>query len=307
MRVAVLGAGGVGGYFGGRLAEAGCDVVFIARGVHGKSLAEKGLDLRSPEGDVKLTVRVVEDARAARPFDAVLLGVKAFQVREACAALKGSLEGDGFVLTLQNGVEAAAEAGEQVGADHVVPGVARISSFVEAPGLIRHAAIAPTIELAEADGRTSARVERLLALFAKAKGLTATLRTPIATVIWEKFLFIAPASGVTAVTRRPIGDVREVPESRALLVAALEETYALGKVEGAELGADAVARTMQLFDALPPGAVPSMARDIALGRPSELEYQTGAVVRLSRKRGVSSPVNDFLYASLLPGERAARK
>jgi 2-dehydropantoate 2-reductase len=307
MRVAVLGAGGVGGYVGARLAEAGCDVVLIARGDHGRVIAEKGLDLRSPAGNAHVRVEVAKDPASARPFDVVILGVKAFQVGEACSALKGCLEGDGFVLTLQNGVEAAAEAGEEIGRKSVVPGVCRISSFIEAPGVIRHASIDPSIQMGEADGRPSARVDALLAVLHRAKDLASSVRTPIATAIWEKFLFIAPASGVTAATRRPMGDVRENPESRELLLAALRETVELGRAEGAALPEDAVARTMAAFDAVPGSAVPSMARDIDLGRPSELDYQTGAVVRLARKRGIPAPVNEFLYACLVPSERVARK
>jgi 2-dehydropantoate 2-reductase len=307
MRIAIYGVGGVGGYFGARLAEAGADVVFIARGAHKSAIEERGLELRSPEGDALVRVEVKENPADAGPLDAVILGVKAFQVRAAASALRGLLKGASFILTLQNGVEAAVEAGSEVGSEHVVPGLCRISSFVEAPGVIRHAMIAPTIELGEPDGKKSSRIEALLEAFSRAKGVTLTVQPRIEPAIWEKFLFIAPASGVMAVARRPIGDVRDLPESRALLEGALQETFDVALAQGVELPEAVLGKTMGLWDALAPTAVPSMARDIGLGRPSELHYQTGAVVRLGRKRDIGTPLNDFLYACLLPSERDARK
>ncbi|HWX24030.1 MAG TPA: 2-dehydropantoate 2-reductase [Vicinamibacteria bacterium] len=308
MKIAVYGAGGVGGYFGARLAEAGHDVAFLARGTHLEALKRNGLELNSPEGDVRVSpVVATDDPAALPPVDVVLLGVKAFQVRAVASTLGPLLGPETFVLPLQNGVDAAAELGETIGAKRVVPGLCRISSFVEAPGRIRHVAIAPTIEFGESDGRRSPRVEALAAAFGKARGLTATIVPNIEAAIWEKFLFISPASGVAGAARRPIGEVRTVPESRALLKGALEETLAVARARGIRWSDDMVAKTFAVLDALPATAVPSMARDIALGKPSELEYQTGAVVRQGRERSVPVTVNAFLYACLLPAEREARR
>jgi 2-dehydropantoate 2-reductase len=250
---------------------------------------------------------VVGHPRDAEPADVVILGVKAFQVREAAGALAGLLLGEAFVLPLQNGVDAASELAAELGPAHVVPGLCRISSFVEAPGIIRHAAVDPAVELGERDGRSSLRVEALAATLSRAKGVSATVRADIEAALWEKFLFIAPASGVTALTRRPIGVVRELAECRAAMDAALHETIAVALAQGIHLPKDVAARTWSLWDGLPSAAVPSMARDISLGRPSELDYQTGAVVRLGREKGVPTPVNSLLYACLLPSERDARK
>jgi 2-dehydropantoate 2-reductase len=307
MRVLVYGAGGVGGYFAARLAEAGVDVTLVARGAHGEAVRRNGLDVRSVAGDVRLSVPVVETPAEAKAADVVILGVKAFQVQGAAKALAGLLSGEAFVLPLQNGVDAPRELAAVLGDAHVVPGLCRISSFVEAPGIIRHVAVDPSVELGERDGRASLRVEALASTLGKAKGVQATVRTDIEAALWEKFLFISPASGLTAATRQPIGVVRELRECRAVLEAALRESIAVAEAHGVRLPEDAAVRTFRLWDGLPGAAVPSMARDISLGKPSELEYQTGAVVRLGRERGVPTPVNDLLYACLLPSEREARK
>lgn len=307
MRIAVFGAGGVGGYFGGRLAQAGEDVVFIARGRHLEAMRRDGLRVESVDGDFGVhPVEATDDPREAGPADAVLLGVKAWQVKEAGRALPPLLGAGGFVVPLQNGVEAADELAAEVGPERVVGGLCKISSFVVGPGRIRHAGVAPRIEFGERDGRRSDRVERLRAALEKAAGLTVATPSDIAAALWEKFLFIAPLSGVGAVTRMPAGPVRSVPESRDMLEAAMREVFDLARARGIGLRKDAVARTMSFVDGLPADGTASMQRDILEGRPSELDYQTGAIVRLGRESHVPVPVNEFIYRSLLPGERRAR-
>jgi len=307
MRIAVFGTGGVGGYFGGRLAQAGEDVVFIARGRHLEAMRRDGLRVESVDGDFAVhPVEATEDPREAGPADAVLLGVKAWQVKEAGRALPPLLGAGGFVVPLQNGVEAADELAAEVGPERVVGGLCKIVSFVVGPGRIRHAGVAPRIEFAERDGRRSDRVERLRAAFEKAAGLSVATPSDIAAALWEKFLFIAPLSGVGAVTRMPAGPVRSVPESREMLETAMREVFDLARARGIGLRKDAVARTMSYVDGLPADSTASMQRDILEGRPSELDYQTGAIVRLARECRVPVPVNEFIYRSLLPGERRAR-
>jgi 2-dehydropantoate 2-reductase len=308
MRFAVYGAGGVGGYFGARLREAGFEVGFVARGAHLEALRVNGLTLLSPEGDVRIkTVEATDDPGTLKPVDCILLGVKAFQVREAASRLKGLLGPETFVVPLQNGVDAVPELQEILGLGRVVPGLCRISTFVEEPGTIRHAAVSPVIEFGEPGGATTPRLEALTAAFQKARGLTLKVRSDIEQAIWEKFLFISPASGVAAVARTSIGVVRSVPETRALLKEALDETIAVGRARKIAFGEDVAEKILSFLDSLAPGAVPSMARDVGLGRPSELDYQTGAVVRLGRESGVPVPVNALLYACLLPAELDARQ
>jgi 2-dehydropantoate 2-reductase len=307
MRIAVFGAGGVGGYFGGRLAQAGHSVAFVARGAHLEALRRDGLAVESVAGDFAVRpVEATDDPRTIGPVDAVLVCVKAGQVREAGAAL-GPLLGPGtFVVPLQNGVEAADDLADAVGGDRVVPGLCRIMSYVSAPGRIRHAGIVPRIEFGERDGRATSRVTALRSAFTGAVGVSVATPADITAALWEKFLFIAPVSAVGAVTRAPAGDFRSVPETRALLEQAIREIWTLARARGVALREDAVARTLGYIDAIPAEGTASMQRDIMEGRPSELDQQVGAVVRLAAESGVAVPASTFLYASLLPAERRAR-
>lgn len=307
VRIAVFGAGGVGGYFGGRLAQAGEDVVFVARGEHLAALRKNGLAVESPAGDfVVRPARATDDPRTVGPVDVVLLGVKAWQVKEAAPALRPLLADGAFVVPLQNGVEAADELASALGPDSVVGGLCKIFSYVAGPGRIRHAGVAPRVEFGERGGGRSERVERLRVAFEKAQGVDVATPGDINAATWEKFLFIAPLSGVGAVTRMPVGVLRAVPESREMLESAMREVFDVGRARGVGLRKDAVARTMSYVDDLASDTTASMQRDILEGRPSELDYQTGAVVRLGRASHVAVPVNDFIYSSLLPGERRAR-
>ena len=307
MRIAVFGSGGVGGYFGGRLAEAGESVVFLARGAHKEALQKNGLRVESVAGDFQVApVEVTEDPKAVGPVEAVLLAVKAWQVKDAARALLPLLGPDTFVVPLQNGVEAADQVAEVVGARHVAGGLCRIVSYLAAPGVVRHAGVPPRIEFGERDGTRSERILRLADAFSRARGLSVEVPADIEAAIWEKFLFIAPFSGVGAVTRVPAGELRREPETRRMLEQAMAEIEAVARARGIAVRRDIVARTLGYVDSLPPDATASMQRDILEGRPSELEYQNGAVVRLGRAAGVPVPVHECLYASLLPLERRAR-
>lgn len=307
MRIAVFGAGAVGGYFGGRLAQAGHSVVFIARGAQLQTLRRDGLVVESACGDFSLRRVEASDAPSeAGRVDAVLVAVKAWQVREAGRAMLPMLHADAFVVPLQNGVEARDELAGEVGEERVLGGLCRLISVLEAPGRIRHTGMTPRIEFGEYDGRTSDRVLALKAAFDAASGVSAAVPADVAAAVWEKFLFIAPFSGVGAVTRAPAGALRSVPQSRALLEAAMREVHALARARGVHVRADAVERTLGFVDGLPAEATASMQRDLLEGRPSELDYQNGAVVRLAREAAVPAPVNEFLYACLLPAELKAR-
>ena len=307
MRIAVFGTGAVGAYFGGRLAQAGESVVFIARGRTLEALKQNGLKVDSIAGDFTVSPAEATDKPAeAGPADFVLLGVKAWQVPETAPALEPMLRHDSLVLPLQNGVEAADQLAAALGPERVLGGLCRIMSYVVAPGRIRHAGVAPSVGFGELDRRKSERVERLRAAFARCQGLEARIHDDVQVALWEKFLFIAPLSGVGAVTRMPAGVLRVVPESREMLESAMREVFDLARARGIGLRKDAVARTMSYVDSLPADGTASMQRDILEGRPSELDYQTGAVVRLAREARVPAPVNEFIYRALLPGERRAR-
>lgn len=297
----------MGGYFGGRLARAGESVVFIARGAHLRAMRERGLRVDSLAGDFTVSpVEATDDPVSVGAVDAVLVCVKAWQVPEAARALLPMLRADSFVVPLQNGVEAADQLAAVVGSERVVGGLCRIVSFVAGPGHIRHVGAVPRVEFGERDGRSRARVAALRAVFERCAGVSVGTPPDIEAALWEKFLFIAPFSAVAAVSRVPAGVVRTVPETRGLLEAATREVLALARARGVALGEEAVARTLAYVDGLPEDATASMQRDILEGRPSELEAQTGTIVRLGREAGVPVPANAFLYASLLPAEIEAR-
>jgi 2-dehydropantoate 2-reductase len=282
-------------------------VAFLARGRQAAALRERGLRIESAAGNLQLSQVAVGDAIGPDGFDLVLLGVKAWQVPEVAAEVAALLREDGVVLPLQNGVEAAEQLARVVGRARVLGGVCRIVAYVAEPGLVRHAGVEPRIEVGELDGPPGPRVARVLQAFSGAVGVEVVAVADIELALWEKFLFIAPASAVGAVTRQPVGVYRGVSETRQLLEAAMREVAAVARARGVGLDSEAVSRTLSYLDGLPADATASMQRDIAEGRPSELEAQTGAVVRLGRECAVPTPANAFLYAALLPAEREARR
>lgn len=307
MRIAVVGAGGVGAYFGGRLAQAGESVAFVARGNHLAAMRASGLRVDSVAGDfVILPVEATDDPAAIGPVDVVLVCVKAWQVAETARTLGPLLGPDTFVVPLENGVEAADQLAVVVGPERVLGGLCKIVSAIVAPGHVRHSGVPPRVEFGERDGRKSDRVEALRQAFERAQGVSVVVPDDVEAATWEKFLFIAPFSGVGAVTRQPAGPMRTTPETRELIERAMSEVAALARARGVNLPDEAVARNMEYVDRLPPESTASMQRDIMDGRPSELEQQNGAIARLGREAGVPVPVNAFLYACLLPAERKAR-
>jgi len=306
MRIAIFGAGAVGGYFGARLARAGEEVVFIARGEHLRAMRQQGLQVESILGDFQVyPVRATDDPTEVGTVDVVLVGVKAWQVSGAADAMRPMVGRQTFVVPLQNGVEAPDQLAAVLGREHVLGGLCRIISSVVAPGRIRHAGMEPYVAFGELDNRSSHRAERLRQTFERA-GVRAEIPPDIHVAMWEKFLFIATLSGVGAVTRAPVGVLRSMPETRQMLEQAIAEAFAVGRARGVALPDDAPVRIMALIDGLPPEGTASMQRDIVAGRPSELESQNGAVVRLGREAGVATPLHTFIYHSLLPLERRAR-
>ena len=304
---AVFGTGAVGGYFGGRLAEAGEDVRFIARGGHLAAIRERGLRVSSVDGDFVIhPARVANDPAAIGPVDVVLVGVKAWQVPEAALALRPLLGERTYVVPLQNGIEAPDQLASVLGAKRVLGGLCRILAFLDGPGHIRHTGVTPYIAFGELDGTKSDRVERLRAALAAARGVTADIPPDIGIAMWSKFLFITALGGIGAHTRSPIGVLRSEPKSRELLRQALEEIQAVAVRNQIALPEETAAKTLAYIDTLPPEGTASMQRDIMEGRPSELEAQVGAVVRLAQRLGVPVPVHRMIYDTLLPLERKAR-
>jgi 2-dehydropantoate 2-reductase len=308
MRIAIFGAGGVGGYFGGRLAQAGHDVLFIARGEHLRAIRESGLQVDSISGDFVIRPAVATDRPAeAGLVDVILLGVKAWQVAEAAEAMRPMIGPDTIVVPLQNGVEAPAQLAAFLGEDHAVAGLCGISAFVAGPGHIRHVAMdEPFVQIGELDNRSSSRITRLRNLLMDADSVTADVPADIHAALWGKFLFIVGWGGVGAITRSPVGVFRQLPATRSLLRQAMQEVYEVALAHQIALPDGIVAQTMKRLDQVSPEGTASMQRDIMNGRPSELEAQTGALVRLGTEVGVATPVNSFIYDALLPSEMKAR-
>ena len=307
MRIAIVGAGGVGGLIGGLLARAGTQVAFVARGEQLRAIREGGLRVDSPRGSFTVSgVEASDDPAALAPADVVLVAVKGWQVREVAPRLAPLLRPGGFAVPLENGVEAAEDLARALGDDRVAGGLCFMLSWLEAPGRVRHVGEALRVTVGERAGGTSPRLEALAAELRRAS-VDVELAADVAAATWEKFLFIEPLGSVGAATRAPVGVLRTLPESRSLLVAAMEETARLARARGVKLSADAVARALEIVDRMPADATASMQRDVQAGRPSELFDQTGAVVRLGKESAMPAPVHAFLYAVLLPQEQAARR
>ena len=241
MRFGVFGTGGVGGFFGGRLAQAGHDVTFIARGKHLAAILENGLKVESILGDFIIRPAIAtDDPRQAGVMDVIIVAVKAWEIPSAADAMKPMVGEETIVIPLENGVDAPVQLASVLGREHVLGGLCRISSFVSAPGIIRHVGVPPYIAFGELDNRATQRVESLKRTFSGLKGVTAEIPDDVNRALWEKFVFIAAASGVGAVTRQPIGVYRSVPETRAMLVGVMQEVVAVGRARGVELGDDVV-------------------------------------------------------------------
>jgi len=307
MRIAIFGTGGVGGYFGGRLAQTGADVVFIARGEHLQAMRQNGLKVDSIKGDfVVHPIQATDDPTEIDPVDVVLVGVKTWQVPEAAKAMLPMVGPETFVVPLLNGVEAPTQLADVIGIEHVVGGLCGCISFIAGPGHISHVGADPFIHFGELDNRISERVESLRRAFAQATGVTVEIPPDIQVAMWRKFLMVASWSGIGSITRAPLGTFLGLKNTRQMLEDVMHEIFKVAHARDIILPKDVAGKTLAFMDSLPPSGTASMQRDIMEGRPSELEAQTGAAVRLGQAVGVATPLNTFIYNSLLPLELKAR-
>jgi 2-dehydropantoate 2-reductase len=306
MRIAIFGTGSVGAYFGGRLSQAGEDVVFIARGEHLNALLTDGLRVDSINGDFTIKpVQATNDPSKIGKVDMVLVGVKAWQVPAAAEAMRPMIGPETFILPMQNGLEAPAQLSEILGKQHVLAGLCGLFCYVKAPGRIVHAGIDPFVKFGELDNHRSQRVEQLLELFKRA-GVDAEIPPDIQVAMWMKFLFITVWSGMGAVTRAPVGVWRSLPETRRMAKLSLQEIIAVAAARDISLPEGALQTIMTMYDGLVSESTASLQRDVMAGRPSELDAQIGAVVRFGLKADVTTPQHTFIYHSLLPMELRAR-
>jgi 2-dehydropantoate 2-reductase len=299
MKIAVVGAGGVGGYFGGRLAAAGADVTFLARGAHLEAMRARGLRIHSPKGDVHLPhVKAESDPAAVGPVDVAFFAVKLYDTESALALLPPLVGPDSVVIGFQNGVETVATLTRAVGASHAAGGVSYVSAVIAEPGVIRHTAMDHLI-FGMPDGSASSQLEALLEACRPA-GFRATLSKDITVEIWTKFVRLSVFSGMTAVTRGPIGVIVDDAELLEMLKAAVRETLAVAHAKGVAVASGIDEDVAAAYKALPPQAKASMLEDLERGRRIELPWLSGAVVRLGREAGVATPIHGFIATVLKP-------
>jgi 2-dehydropantoate 2-reductase len=304
LRVAMIGAGGIGGYFGGRLAAAGHDVTFVARGEHLKALRREGLSVDSVAGSFTVApAQATDDTREIGEVDFVMLCVKTWQLPPAIPALAPLIGADTAVVTVQNGVEAPEQVARTIGRHAVLPGSVKIFANLEGPGRVRHVGGPAALTFAEWDNRPTERVERLRAALDNA-GTTAVISADIWAELWAKFLFVVPFGGLGTATDAPIGLLRSREGTRGLLIDAMREIQQVARAMDVALPEDILDSTMAFIDRQPAGGTSSLQRDIASGHRSELEAWTGAVVRLGERTGIATPVNNLLYE--VAGVRASR-
>ena len=306
MKILVMGTGGVGGYYGGLLAEQGNDVTFIARGSHLYAIRHEGLKVSSIHGDFHVSpANATDNPLNVGAVDLILFCVKTYSTDEAAQAIRPAVGHHTAVLSLQNGVDAADRIGKVVGAEHVVGGATWLSSAVDAPGHIKQVSEFRRIVFGELGGGRSDRIRSIFEVLNQT-GLTVEISENIQKVLWTKFVFISAVSSVGSLTRLPMGDYRSIPETRNLLLAIMREVEALARAQNIPLDEDVVAKSMDFIDNSGPHIKPSMQLDVESGHRTELESMVGVIGRQGRELGVPTPAADFVYASLLPVEARAR-
>jgi 2-dehydropantoate 2-reductase len=306
MRIAIYGTGGLGGYYGARLHESGNDVTFIARGENLQALRSDGLQIFSPLGDLHIaSPTATDDPATVEPVDAVLVAVKTWQVRDVAQAMKPMLKPGTMVVPFLNGVEAPTQIDDVLGSGHAVGGLSKIFSLLESPGVIRHFSQAAIVAFNELDGRASERVNALKDAFEGA-GVDVEIPADVTRALWEKLIMVTSWAGIGALSRTPLGGLRDDPTMRSMITTSIDETVAVARAHGIDI-ADGLHKVLwSFYDELPAGATASLMRDMMDERPSELEAWNGAVHRLGEARGVPTPTHTLVYHLLEPMERRAR-
>jgi 2-dehydropantoate 2-reductase len=297
LRIAVMGTGGVGGYFGGRLAQHGLDVTLIARGAHLKAIQTRGLQIKSELGDALVRASATDDPAQVGPVDVVLFCVKLWDVEKAAEAIRPMLGAETAVIALQNGVDAEERLARILGPKPVMGGVAHISARIAEPGVIHHNGRLARLFFGELDGRESNRAKAFLEA-CRAASIDARLTASIDRVIWEKFIFLVAFSGMTALTRKPIGPIREDPETLAMFRAAMQEAADIARAKGVRFADDPVETWSKAIQAMPFDYRASMLEDLERGNRLELPWLSGKVAALGRELGIAAAVNAFIATAL---------
>jgi len=301
MRIAVMGAGGVGGYFGARLAQAGHEVAFVARGKHLEAIRAKGLAIKSPLGDAAVRARASEDPKELGAADVVLFAVKLWDTESAAERIRPLVEAGGVVIPFQNGVESIARIGKVLGPERIMGGAAYIAARIAEPGVIAQTGTMARLRFGTTHPAQRQAAAAFLAACKDAK-IDADLADDIQRVLWEKFMLLVAISATTAVTRKTIGVVRTDPDLRWLLETVMRETWMVGRKRGVALADDLVAKTLAQADSFTPDMRASMAADLEAGGRLEAPWLSGAVARMAREAGVEAIANRTIYAALKPYE-----
>lgn len=305
MNIVVIGAGGVGGYFGGKLAKAGFEVTFMARGKHLEAIKEKGLQVKSILGDFTVQTNATDNINDIKNPDLVLLGVKSWQVLEIAEQLKLVINENTMVLPLQNGADNADKLLSVLPKNNVLAGLCKIVSKIESPGVINHFTFEPEIVFGEYDNKKTERVRQLKKVFDKAK-FKNTWSEDIHLDIWKKFLFIGTISGIGAITRAVFGVMRAQEGIRKIIFDTANEMVSIANAKGIGLTIKDVDMIVKVIDSLDYNTTASMQRDMMEGKPSELENFNGYIVNQGILLGIETPTNAFIYHCLLPQEIKAR-
>lgn len=307
MHIVIYGTGGVGGYFGARLAQAGTKVTFIARGEHLKALNKHGLKLISPLGDVTINpVFAADSVQDVDAMDVVLVCTKTWQVEGVAKELKRVISKKTVVIPLLNGVENHDHLLKELPRENVMAGLCKVVSKIETPGVIRHLSYTPTLVFGELSNEHTPRAKSIDALFKNA-GIKSVLAEDIYAEIWMKFLYIATVSALGGLARASIGEMRTQPKIRSYMHMLADEIISIASVKGIKLLPDIKQKQFAIIDQQPFDTTASLQRDIMAGRPSELESQQGTIVRFGRELGIPTPMNEFVYQCLLPQEKKARQ
>jgi 2-dehydropantoate 2-reductase len=299
-RVAVFGAGALGGFFASRLARAGAaEVHLIARGDHLAALQAKGLTVRGVDGDYRVDLAATEDVGAIGPVDFVFFTVKSYDTLDAAQRLAPLLAADSAVISFQNGIDNEDKLAGVIGTDHVMGGTAYVLASLESPGVVRHAGGPGRLVFGELDGRRSERGERLLVACSQA-GIPAELSENIRAELWSKYAFILPQAGMTAAVRLPIGDIRNSEAAWEMFAAIVEEAWRVGRAEGMDLPDDLVARHLAFAQGLVPEGYSSLYHDLTAGRRMELAALHGELLKRAEKHHVATPASRAIFAILEP-------
>ena len=305
MKIAVIGAGGVGGYFGGKLAQAGNEVVFLTRGRALEVIRREGLLVKSYLGDFKVHPQVSDSPECVTGADLVLLCTKAWQIEELATQMRPFLKKEVMVLPLQNGADNADRLKSILPEEMILGGLCKIVSKIESPGVIDHFSFLPEIVFGELDGESTARAKNLKAVF-DAAGFKSKLSSDIHRDIWLKFLFITSISAMGALTRSVLGVIREQPFIREKIRETAREIVRVGRAQAIDIREEDIDRAFEMIDDGDYGTTMSLQRDMMEGRPSELHNFNGYIVSMGDRLGIETPVNDFIYYCLLPMEERAR-